>query len=330
MAKDLIKKVLITGANGFIGSHLCEYLYKANYDVRAVCEYNSFGSLGHLEGRDFVKNIEVFNADIRDANHCKKLLEGVDAVFHLAALIAIPYSYEAVQSYFDTNVMGSMNLLLCAKEAKIKAFIQTSTSEVYGSALFLPINETHPLQAQSPYSASKIAADALATSFYKSFGLPVVIARPFNTYGPRQSARAFIPAMIIQLLSGAKEIKVGELDVYRDLNYVSDICAGFEALLGVRKDASVYNIGSGVMTSMKEVLDMLIKITKKDVKIVKDLARLRPANSEVSKLLCDASKLKKATAWQSKISLEEGLALCVQWFSQGKNLEIYKSDIYNI
>ncbi|MCW1352751.1 4,6-dehydratase LegB [Campylobacter jejuni] len=321
-------KILVTGADGFIGSHLCESLVQKGYKVRALSQYNSFNFWGHLEKSPYLKDMEVVSGDLRDSFFCEKITQGMDAVFHLGALIAIPYSYEAPQSYVDTNVKGTLNMLEAAKKNEISHFIHTSTSEVYGTARYVPIDEKHPLQPQSPYSASKIAADMMALSYYNAFNLNVNIARPFNTYGPRQSARAIIPTIITQILSGAKELKLGDLSPTRDLNFVLDTCEGFISLLKLNHFGEVYNIGSGTEYSMQEVLDLIQKILNQNVKIIQDEKRLRPKNSEVFRLKCDSSKLQSATHWQSKISLEEGLKLSIEYFKE--NLASYKSEIYNV
>ncbi|EIP4520360.1 4,6-dehydratase LegB [Campylobacter coli] len=321
-------KILVTGADGFIGSHLCESLVQKGYKVRALSQYNSFNFWGHLEKSPYLKDMEVASGDLRDSFFCEKITQGMDAVFHLGALIAIPYSYEAPQSYADTNVKGTLNMLEAAKKNEISHFIHTSTSEVYGTARYVPIDENHPLQPQSPYSASKIAADMMALSYYNAFNLNVNIARPFNTYGPRQSARAIIPTIITQILSGAKELKLGDLSPTRDLNFVLDTCEGFISLLKLNHFGEVYNIGSGTEYSMQEVLDLIQKILNQNIKIIQDEKRLRPKNSEVFRLKCDSSKLQSATYWQSKISLEEGLKLSIEYFKE--NLASYKSEIYNV
>ncbi len=325
---EKVRNILVTGADGFIGSHLCESLVKKGFKVRALSQYNSFNFWGHLEKSSFLKDMEVISGDLRDSFFCEKITKNIDAIFHLGALIAIPYSYTAPQSYVDTNVNGTLNMLEAAKKNEISHFIHTSTSEVYGTAFYVPIDEKHPLQPQSPYSASKIAADMMALSYYNSFNLNVNIARPFNTYGPRQSARAIIPTIITQILSGAKEIKLGDLSPKRDLNFVLDTCEGFISLLNLKHFGEVYNIGSGVEYSMQEVLDLIQKILDSKVKIIQDEQRLRPKNSEVFRLCCDANKLKKATNWQSKISLEEGLRQSIEYFKE--NLENYKSELYNV
>ncbi|WP_317362637.1 GDP-mannose 4,6-dehydratase [Campylobacter helveticus] len=323
-----MKKILITGADGFIGSHLCELLHAKNYQIKALSQYNSFNFWGHLEHLPCKDKLEIVSGDLRDSFFCDSLVKGVDAVLHLGALIAIPYSYTAPQSYVDTNIQGTLNLLEASKRHGVKRFIHTSTSEVYGSAIYTPIDEKHPLQPQSPYSASKIGADMLSLSYFYSFNLPVIVARPFNAYGPRQSARAFIPAMMVQILSGAKELKVGDLSPKRDLNFVRDTCEGFATLLTNGEFGEVYNIGSGVEYAMSEVLELICKLCGAELKITQDEKRLRPKNSEVMRLLCDSSKLKSVSAWQSRVSLEEGLGQTIAYIKA--NLNAYKTGIYNV
>ena len=323
-----MKKILITGADGFIGSHLCEVLNAKGYAIRALSFYNSFNFWGHLEHLECREHLEIVSGDLRDSFFCDSLVKGVDAVLHLGALIAIPYSYAAPQSYVDTNIQGTLNLLEAAKRHGVKRFIHTSTSEVYGSAIYTPIDEKHPLQPQSPYSASKIGADMLALSYFYSFNLPVIVARPFNAYGPRQSARAFIPAMMVQILSGVRELKVGDLSTKRDLNFVRDTCEGFATLLSNGDFGEVYNIGSGVEYTMNEVLELICKLSGAELKITQDKTRLRPKNSEVTRLLCDSSKLKSVSAWRSQISLKEGLEQTLAYVKA--NLNAYKTGIYNV
>lgn len=323
-----MKKILVSGADGFIGSHLCEMLVQKGFEVKALCQYNSFNFWGHLEHSPFLKEMELISGDIRDSFFCEKITQSIDIIFHLAALIAIPYSYKAPQSYVDTNVKGTLNMLEAAVKNKISLFIHTSTSEVYGSACYVPIDEKHPLQPQSPYSASKIAADMMALSFHHSFELPLILARPFNTYGPRQSARAIIPTIITQILSGAKELKLGDLSPTRDFNFVLDTCEAFICLLSLTKYGEVYNIGSGVEYSMQELVNLIQKILNSEVKIIQDTQRLRPRNSEVLRLCCDSSKLQHATQWQSRFSLEQGLKQSIAYFKD--NLKAYKSELYNV
>ena len=326
-----ITKALITGADGFIGSHLTELLLQEGIEVRALCQYNSFNSWGWLNNVRH-PGLEIVCGDVRDKTFCNKITKGVDTVFHLAALIAIPYSYEAPQSYVDTNVSGTLNICQSCLYNSVSRLIVTSTSEVYGTAQFVPITESHPRQPQSPYSATKIAADALALSFYHSMDLPVVVARPFNTYGPRQSARAFIPTIITQIASGKKVIKVGDLRPTRDFNYVADTCRGFLSLAVADLQKVVgqdFNIATGKDVSMEETLKIIREILGKEVKIEVDEQRLRPENSEVFRLCGDNTKIKEATGWQPEISLHEGLKKTVEWFTQPDNLNNYKTDIYN-
>ena len=326
-----MKRVLVTGADGFIGSHLTELLLDKGYEVQALAQYNSFNYWGWLEDIPNNRNLTIISGDIRDPHFCKELVKGVDIIFHLAALIAIPYSYIAPDSYVDTNVKGTLNICQAAKENGNIRVIHTSTSEVYGTAQYVPIDEKHPKQAQSPYSASKISADAMAMSFYNAFELPVTIVRPFNTYGPRQSARAFIPAVIIQILSNVEEIKVGDLNPTRDLNYVKDTCEGFLQL--AESDNSIgqeVNIASNKEVSMQDVLALIKKILGIDVKFIKEKQRIRPANSEVYRLWGDNAKIYSLTGFKPKQSLEEGLRLTCEWFSKTENLKKYKSGLYNV
>lgn len=327
------RKVLVTGADGFIGSHLIEMLLEKNYAVKAFVYYNSFNSWGWLDTlpKAKLKNIEIFSGDVRDPNGVRQAMKGCDFVFHLAALIGIPFSYHSPDSYVDTNVKGTLNVLQAARDLALSRVIVTSTSEVYGTARYVPIDEAHPLQGQSPYSASKIGADKMAESFNLSFGLPVVTARPFNTYGPRQSARAIIPTIISQLMAGAKEIKLGSLYPTRDLNYVTDTCAGFMALAGCKAaEGKVVNIGSGYEISIGELAKLIMKITGRQAKIVSSAERLRPAKSEVERLLCGNKLIKKLTGWKPRVALEEGIERTAKWFSDPANLARYKSDIYNV
>ena len=323
-----MQRVLVTGADGFIGSHLCEVLTQKGFKVKALSYYNSFNFWGHLEKSPFLKDIQVISGDIRDSSFCQNLVKDVDIIFHLASLIAIPYSYVAPQSYIDTNIQGTLNILEAVKNQNIKKIIHTSTSEVYGSAIYTPIDEKHPLQPQSPYSASKISADMLALSYYHSFNMPIMIARPFNAYGPRQSARAIIPTIITQILSGAKELKLGDLTPTRDLNFVLDTCEGFLAISELENYGEVFNIGSGIEYSMQEVVDTIKELLNSDIKIICDKQRLRPKNSEVKRLLCDSSKLKNLSKWESKYDLKEGLEITISYLNE--NLSSYKSEIYNV
>lgn len=323
-------KVLVTGADGFIGSHLTELLLEEGYNVRALSYYNSFNYWGWLEGIEH-KNLEIISGDIRDPFFCQKITKDINIVFHLAALIAIPYSYQAPDSYIDTNIKGTLNICQAALDNKVKKVIHTSTSEVYGTAQYVPIDENHPLQAQSPYSASKIGADAIAYSFYNSFNLPVAIARPFNTYGPRQSARAIIPSVIIQILSGKKEIELGDLSPTRDFNYVKDICRGFLAIAKADKCVGkTLNIGSNYEISIKDTVQKISKIMGSDIQIKTDNKRLRPKNSEVFRLWCDNRKINELAGYYPSYSLDQGLANTIEWFSNQENLKKYKANIYNI
>ncbi len=327
------KKVLVTGADGFIGSHLVETLIDEGCNVKAFTYYNSFNSWGWLDTfpGDKVKNIEVFTGDIRDPNGVRTAVKGVDIIFHLAALIAIPFSYHSPDSYIDTNVKGTLNILQACRDYNIERVIVTSTSEVYGTAQYVPINEKHPLQGQSPYSASKIGADKIAESFYRSFGTPVVIARPFNTYGPRQSARAVIPTIISQLLNGNKNILLGSIHPTRDFNYVKDICKGFIYLS--QSDEAVgkeVNIGSGSEISIDSLAKLLMELTGTDAEIISQDNRKRPDKSEVERLVCDNDLIKEITEWKPETSLRAGLINTIEWFKYKENLKRYKNGIYNI
>jgi NAD dependent epimerase/dehydratase len=324
-------KVLVTGADGFIGSHLTELLVVNGYQVRALSQYNSFNNWGWLEDINCKDQIEVLTGDIRDPYFCKLITKDVDIIFHLAALIAIPYSYAAPNSYLDTNIKGTLNICQAAKENGGIRVIQTSTSEVYGTAQYVPIDESHPLQAQSPYSASKIGADAIALSFYSSFNLPLTIARPFNTYGPRQSARAVIPTIITQIANGDKKIKLGDTSPTRDFNFVEDTCRGFLAIAENDKTiGEVYNIGSNSEISINETAKLIKKLMNSDIEFITDSERVRPKNSEVFRLVCDNTKIIKATGFESKINLKEGLKRTIDWILKPDNLKQYKSDIYNV
>lgn len=325
------KRVLVTGADGFIGSHLVEKLVEHGAEVTALSVYNSFNNWGWLEDTSCLPEINVISGDVRDANFCRKMTKDKDIVFNLAALIAIPYSYVAPDSYIDTNVKGSLNVCQGALENGVQKVIQISTSEVYGTAKYVPIDEKHPLQPQSPYSASKIGADAIASSFYYSFGLPVTIARPFNTYGPRQSARAVIPTIISQIASGMKEIKLGDVSTTRDLNYVTDTCAGLLAIAEHEKTAGeTINIGSNYEVSILEVFETIRDLSGSNVTLVTDEARIRPENSEVQRLWCDNTKINELTGFRPQITLKEGLMKTIEWFSDPSNLNKYKAGIYNV
>lgn len=325
------KTVLVTGADGFIGSHLVEMLVKKGTHVKALSQYNSFNYWGWLEDIDCLDRIEVLNGDIRDPHYCKEITKEVDVVFHLAALIAIPYSYVAPTSYVDTNVTGTLNICQAAKENGCQRVIHTSTSEVYGTALYVPIDEKHPLQPQSPYSASKIGADAMAMGFYNAFDLPVTIVRPFNTYGPRQSARAVIPTIIAQIANGVKEIKLGDVSPTRDFNYVEDTCRGF--ILLAECDQAIgktVNIGSNYEISVLDTLNLIKEIMQSDVRFLLDEARIRPDKSEVFRLWCDNALIHELTGFEPKYDIKEGLRKTCEWFSDAANLKKYKAHIYNV
>jgi NAD dependent epimerase/dehydratase len=325
------KKVLVTGADGFIGSHLVELLVEKGYSVRALALYNSFNNWGWLEDSKYLSQIEVVTGDVRDPFLCQEITKGIDTIFHLAALIAIPYSYVAPQSYVDTNVNGTVNICKAAMQNGVTRVIHTSTSEVYGTAQYVPINEKHPMQPQSPYSASKISSDMMAMSFYNSFQLPLTIARPFNTYGPRQSARAVIPTIITQLAQGQKEIKLGDINPTRDFNYVADTCRGFLAL--AESDATLgktVNIGSNYEISIGDTFNLIKKIMNVDANILTDEARIRPDKSEVHRLWCDNTLIKKLTSYEPQVGIEKGLALTVEWFMNRDHLKKYKAHIYNV
>lgn len=322
-------RVLVTGADGFIGSHLTEMLLAEGYRVRALSQYNSFNNWGWLEGLTH-PDLEIVCGDVRDASFCREIADGCEIIFHLAALIAIPYSYVAPESYIDTNIKGTLNICQAARACGARRLIVTSTSEVYGTALTVPIPETHPKQPQSPYSATKIGADAIALSFHNAFNLPVVVARPFNTYGPRQSARAIIPTIITQIASGMRTIKVGDLSPTRDFNFVEDTCRGFIALARAEGiEGKEINIASGTEISMRETLETIADIMGADVEYVTDPARLRPSSSEVMRLCGDNSIITSLTDWKPQVSLREGLTKTVNWFTDPSNLKRYKPDIYN-
>lgn len=332
-----MKKILITGADGFIGSHLTEALVRQGFDVRAFVLYNSFNSWGWLDQApaDIRSSLDVFAGDIRDPNGVRTAMKGCDAVLHLAALIAIPYSYHSPDTYVDTNIKGTLNVLQAAREAGVSRVIHTSTSEVYGTARFVPITEEHPLQGQSPYSASKIAADQLAYSFYASFGLPVVIARPFNTYGPRQSARAVIPTIISQLASGSRRIKLGALHPTRDFNYVADTVDAFISALKSDKGlGEVVNFGSNFEISIGDTVSLIADVMGTEVEIETDEVRLRPEKSEVERLWADNYKARTLFGWEPRYAgvdgLRRGLSETVAWFANPQNLAGYKSGRYNI
>ena len=322
---------LVTGADGFIGSHLVEILVKQGFTVKALAIYNSFNSWGWLSDLYCKNQIDIITGDIRDPHFCKIITKDVDIIFHLAALIAIPYSYTAPDSYLETNIKGTLNICQAAKENGNIRVIHTSTSEVYGTAQYVPIDEKHPVNPQSPYSASKIAADSMAMSFYNSFELPVTIARPFNTYGPRQSARAVIPTIITQIASGVKEIKLGDLSPTRDFNYVEDTCRGFLAIAESNQTiGETLNIGSNSEISIGSTLDLIKELMKSDIRLVTDKERIRPENSEVFRLCCDNSKIQNLTGFKPQVDIREGLQRTIDWFTKPNNLIHYKSEIYNV
>lgn len=332
-----MKKILITGADGFIGSHLTEELVRQGYQVKAFVYYNSFNSWGWLDSStDHIKKeLEIFAGDIRDPHGVKEAMKGCDAVLHLAALIAIPYSYHSPDTYIDTNIKGTLNVLQAARELGISKVVHTSTSEVYGTARYVPIDEEHPLQGQSPYSASKIGADQIAMSFYKSFETPVSIIRPFNTYGPRQSARAVIPTIITQLASGKKKIKLGSLHPTRDFNYIKDTVSGFISVLNSDKSVGeVINIGSNYEVSIGETVELISEIMNVQVEVETDDQRIRPDKSEVERLWADNSKAKQLLNWEPKYAgkdgFRRGLKETIEWFTNKDHLKMYKADVYNI
>lgn len=331
------KKILVTGSDGFIGSHLVEFLVRQGHDVRAMVLYNSFNSWGWIDTfyKEVKENLDIFSGDIRDPYGVRSAVQGCDIVLNLAALIAIPYSYYSPESYVETNIKGTLNILQACRDLGVEKVIHTSTSEVYGTAQFVPITEAHPLQPQSPYSATKIAADQLALSFCNSFDLPVVIARPFNTYGPRQSARAVIPTVITQLANGHKKIDLGDTSPTRDFNYVADTVAGFYALMnadGVH--GKVLNIGSNFEVSIKETVELIADVMGVSVEINTDEKRLRPEKSEVFRLFSSNELLKNLTNWSPEYGgregFKKGLIKTAEWFQNPENLRHYKSDIYNI
>jgi NAD dependent epimerase/dehydratase len=326
-------KVLVTGADGFIGSHLVEKLVEEGVNVKAFVYYNSFNKWGWIDSLEkSVKNkIEIFSGDIRDSYNVKKAMEGCDVVFHLAALIAIPFSYSSPESYVETNIKGTLNVLQSAKELSVKKTLITSTSEIYGTALYTPIDEKHPKQGQSPYSATKIGADAITESFYKSFNLPVTVIRPFNTYGPRQSARAVIPNIIIQLLNNEKEIKLGSLHPTRDMVYVKDTANGFiEIAQSDELIGEEVNIATGIEISIGDLAKKIIDKIGSDATIVSKQERIRPEKSEVERLLGDNRKIVQHTKWRQQYSIDEGLQHTIEWFKKKENLQQYKAEIYNV
>lgn len=327
------KKILVTGADGFIGSHLVEQLIDEGASVRAFCYYNSFNSWGWLDtfSKELLDKIEIFTGDVRDSNGVRTAMKDIDIVFHLAALIAIPYSYHSPEAYVDTNVKGTLNIVQAAKDLGVERVLVTSTSEVYGTAQYIPIDEKHPRQGQSPYSATKIGADCIAESFYRSFDLPLTIVRPFNTYGPRQSARAIIPTIITQLLNGNTEIFLGDLTPTRDLVFVKDTARGFiEIALNDSLIGQDVNIATKNEISIGELANELIQQINPNAKIIQDPERMRPSKSEVFRLYGDNSKLMEATNWKPETSLAEGIKETIEWFRVPENLKSYKSNIYNI
>ncbi|MBI2552449.1 SDR family NAD(P)-dependent oxidoreductase [Candidatus Uhrbacteria bacterium] len=327
------KNVLVTGADGFIGSHLVEHLLQEGCRVRAFVFYNSFNSWGWLDtlSKEILSQVEVVAGDIRDPHGVRAAVRGVDAVFHLASLIAIPFSYHSPDAFVDTNVKGALNVLQACRELNTPRVVIVSTSEVYGTARYVPIDERHPFQTQSPYAAAKLGADRLAESFYCSFGTPVVIARPFNTYGPRQSARAVIPTIVTQVLAGLQEIKLGSLTPTRDFNYVEDTCRGLVALGSC--DGAVgkeVNIGSSTEISIGDLAKQIFELMGVQVMIAKDDVRQRPERSEVERLVCDSRLIKELTGWTPKVTLQEGLRRTIEWFRKTENFSRYKNDIYNV
>ena len=324
-------RALVTGADGFIGSHLVEMLVEQGRPVRALCFYNSFNSWGWLDDSPVRDQIEIVTGDIRDAHFCDTITRDVHTVYHLAALIGIPYSYRAPDSYVDTNIRGTVNVCQAARSNGVQRIMQTSTSEVYGTAQYVPIDEQHPLQSQSPYSASKIGADHLAMSFHAAFDLPVTIVRPFNTYGPRQSARAVIPTIITQLVGGASRIDLGDLTPTRDFNYVSDTCRAFIELAATAEAVGeTVNVGSNKEVSIGDLFALIKEIMSAEVEVAVDEARMRPASSEVYRLWCDNSKIKRLTGFEPTVGLREGLTKTVAWFRESEHLRNYKAHLYNV
>lgn len=326
-----MQQVLVTGADGFIGSHLTELLLREGYKVRALAQYNSFNFWGWLE-QIHHPDLEIVCGDVRDPDFCRHICKDTDIVFHLAALIAIPYSYVAPDSYVDTNIKGTLNMCQAVRDMGVKRLLVTSTSEVYGTALQVPITEEHPRQPQSPYSATKIGADAIAMSFFNAFALPVTIVRPFNTYGPRQSARAIIPTIITQIANGSRTIKVGDLTPTRDFNFVEDTARGFLAIAKACIEdvaGQEINIATEREVTMEHTLHTIASLMHADINWEVDPERLRPSKSEVRRLLGSAQKLRSLTGWTPRVSLEEGLKRTIEWFTDESNLKMYKSNIYN-
>ncbi len=325
------ESVLVTGADGFIGSHLTEILVKEGYSVKALSQYNSFNNWGWLEDLECRDKIEILTGDVRDPYYCKHITKGVNIVFHLAALIGIPYSYVAPNSYVDTNVNGTLNICQAAVDNGVNRVIHTSTSEVYGTARYVPIDEKHPLQPQSPYSASKIGADAMAMSYFNAFNLPLTIARPFNTYGPRQSARAVIPTIITQIASGMKQIKLGDTTPTRDFNYVTDTCRGFLELARCKEAiGETVNIGSNYEISVGDTLNLIKELMGSDVEFTSDIQRIRPEKSEVLRLRCDNTRIQRLTGFKPQYNIRDGLRRTIDWMMQPANLAKYKANIYNV
>lgn len=330
-------KILVTGADGFIGSHLVEHLVKKGYDVKAFSLYNSFNSWGWLDSLpgSVLSEVEVFTGDIRDPNGVRTALSGCSGVLHLAALIAIPYSYHSPDSYVDTNIKGTLNVLQAARDLGLERIVHTSTSEVYGTAQFVPITEAHPLHPQSPYAATKVGADQLALSFYRSFDMPVTVLRPFNTYGPRQSCRAVIPTIITQLAAGKTRIKLGSLSPTRDFNYVTDTVRAFEETLNSEAAiGNVLNAGSGYEISIGDTARVIAELMDRPLEIECESVRLRPTGSEVERLCADNASLRQLTGWSPEFGgetgLRNGLKKTIEWFSNPENLSRYKIDIYNL
>lgn len=325
------RKILVTGADGFIGSHLVEALVRAGASVRAMVLYNSFNSWGWLDEVSSLSGVDVIAGDVRDADFVRSAVAEVDIVFHLAALIAIPYSYHAPRSYVETNVLGTLNVLQAVRDSDVSQLLVTSTSEVYGTAQTVPINEDHPRQPQSPYSASKIAADALAESFFRSFGTRVTIARPFNTYGPRQSARAVIPAIITQLMAGQRQIKLGNVHPTRDLSYVEDTCRALMSLVGCKASlGKAVNFGSGREISIAALARLIGSLMGREIEIETDAQRARPDMSEVERLLSDNTLIRSLTGYEPGVRLEDGLCRTIEWFAEPRRLERYKAHLFNV
>ncbi len=324
-----MKKILVTGAGGFIGSHLTELLVQEGYDVRAFVRYNSKNNWGWLENSSVKNEIEVFTGDIRDYDSIYQALKGCNSVLHLAALIGIPYSYVSPKTYIDTNIVGTYNVLQASKELGLENIIITSTSETYGTAQYVPIDESHPIVGQSPYSATKIGADQIAISYYYAYNLPVKIIRPFNTYGPRQSARAVIPTILTQALAGVNKIRIGNLSPTRDLTFVLDTCDAFIEIYKSNKFiGEVTNVGTGTEISIKDICSLIQKLLGEDLKFEIEEQRLRPEKSEVERLVCNNSKIKSLSNWTPKYDLEKGLTVTINWFKE--NFHLYKTNLYNI